>query len=157
LEVTSEPPAARGPLGELSAQAGYARQLGLSAPGEGPYGRIHLLARLGSHLALGPEAALYRFSSRPGGGNGERQLFQLGGLARAGVDLGAVRPAALLGLAWYNGSLSFVAYSVGAEAELHFARGLPPLVLEARYHDNLQNLGQDPRYLSLGAGLRTTW
>lgn len=153
-----------GPVGELGVQLGFARELNVERPGGGPGGRVHLLTRLGPVLAFGPEVAWYPIPDgavlAPAGlvpvG---RQLFQLGGLARAGVDVGPVRPAVLAGLA-FNSSRSngFVAYSLGAEVELRTGAGSPPIVLEGRYHDSLQSLGgPDPRFLTFGVGSRVAW
>jgi hypothetical protein len=141
-----------GPVGEFGVQVGYARELNAEDATGGLGARLHLLARLGSSLAVGPELAWYPIPSVG------RQFLQLGGLVRAGVDLGPVRPSALLGLAASSSrNLGFLAYSVGAEVEARPVRQLPPLALEVRYHDNLQRLGADPRFLTLGLGTRLRW
>jgi hypothetical protein len=153
-----------GPVGELGVQLGYARELNAEDASGGLGARLHLLARLGSAFAMGPELAWYPIPSRgvrlPDGGtrSAGRQLLQLGGLVRVGVDLGAVRPSALLGLAAVSSrNLGFLAYSVGAEVEARPVRRLPPLAVELRYHDTLQALGPDPRFLTLGVGTRVQW
>jgi hypothetical protein len=152
-----------GPLGELGLRLEYAGELGGSHPDWGPGFRLHLLTRLGPSLALGPEVALHarvgsETSSGPEGTfTREAPLFQLGGVVRAGAHFGIVRPALVLGLAWYAGEFSHLGGSVGAEVELHALKGIP-LVLAARYHDNLQRLGgADPSYVSFGVGSRLVW
>ncbi|MBN1208769.1 MAG: hypothetical protein JXB05_28160 [Myxococcaceae bacterium] len=152
-----------GAVGELGLRVGYARRLGGVDPQGGQGARLHLLALLGPYLALGPELALYaRAGSEtliiPGGGvfSQEEPLFQLGAVTRVGVELGRVRPAALLGLAWYLGQFSYIGYSVGAEVELRLVEWLP-LAVDVRYHDNVQNLSVDPRHLTVGLGSRLSW
>lgn len=155
-----------GPLGEAGLQVGYGRRLDRhgDATDAGMGVRLHLLARFGPYVAFGPEAAVYshvgttRFVG-PGVPTFVRDqpLFQLGGLLRVGAEFGRVRPAALLGLAWYEGDFSHVAYSVGAEVAVRLVEDWPPLVVDGRYHDNLQRLGEDPRYLTLGVGSRVVW
>jgi hypothetical protein len=152
-----------GPLGELGVQFEYAGKLRVSQPDWGPGVRLQLLARLGEHFTLGPEAALHarvgtdRFSGPGGTFTQPGPLFQLGGTVRAGMRLDLVRPALIAGLGWYLGQFSHVGASVGAEVEVHAVEGIP-VVFEVRYHDNLQSLaGPDPSYLSFGVGSQLAW
>lgn len=148
---------------ELGLQAGYAWGTDNEAIVHGGVGaRLHLLARLGPNLALGPEVALYAHAgSRFQIGAGEvatfhnEALFQLGGVVRAGLDLGRVRPALVGGLAWYRAENSRIGFSVGVEVELHLVDWLP-LVADARYHDNFED-GPNNYFRTLGLGTRLSW
>lgn len=148
---------------ELGLQAGYAWGTDSEAIVHGgPGARVHLLARLGPYLALGPEAALYaRAGSRWQIGAGEvgtfhnEALFQLGGVVRAGLPLGRVRPALVGGLGWYRAENSRLGFSVGAEVELRLVDGLP-LVVDARYHDDFEGVSS-ANFKTLGLGTRLSW
>jgi hypothetical protein len=154
-----------GAVGELGLRVGYARRLEGLNPQGGQGARLHLLALLGPYLAVGPEMALYaragsesfRFTGSQDVVTQVEPLFQLGALMRVGAGLGPVRPAALLGLGLSLGQSSYVGYSVGGEVELNLVEWLP-LAVDARYHDNLQNLGGvDPHHLTVGLGSRISW
>ncbi|MBN1204847.1 MAG: hypothetical protein JXB05_07980 [Myxococcaceae bacterium] len=159
------------PGSELGLQLGYA--LGKDNESEvhgGPGVRLHLLKRLGSHFAVGPEAALYaRAGSRLivswDGSTHDyrtryRPLVQIGGVARAGLVLSGVRPSLLLGVGWYQGAAAMIGVSLGAEVELDVTDWLP-LVIDARFHENLLSGffedAPDQNYRSLGLGTRLTW
>nr|WP_275900270.1 outer membrane beta-barrel protein [Pyxidicoccus trucidator] len=148
---------------ELGLQAGYAWGTDDEALVHGgPGARLHLLARLGPYLALGPEVALYAHAgSRIQIGREEvgslqnEALFQLGGVVRAGLALGPVRPAIVGGLAWYRAENSRLGYSVGVEVELNLVDGLA-LVADARYHDDFEDRPNN-YFRTLGLGTRLFW
>jgi len=148
---------------ELGLRAGYAWGTDDEAIVHGGVGaRLHLLARLGPHLALGPEVALYAHAgSQLLIGSGEvghlrnEALFQLGGVVRAGLALGPVRPAFVGGLAWYRAENSRLGFSVGVEVELHLVDWLP-LVVDARYHDDFEDRPNN-YFRTLGLGTRLAW
>jgi hypothetical protein len=148
---------------ELGLQAGYAWGTDDEAIVHGGVGaRLHLLARLNPYLALGPEVALYAHAgSRVSIGAGEvarfhnEALFQLGGVVRAGLDLGRVRPALVGGLAWYRAESSRLGFSVGVELELRLVDWLP-LVVDARYHDDFEDRPNN-YFRTLGLGTRLSW
>lgn len=152
---------------ELGLHAGYAWGTDNEAYVHGGAGaRLQLLARLHPSLALGPEVALYahagsRIDIRNDPHQGEigvlynEALFQLGGVVRAGLDLGRIRPALVGGLAWYRAESSRFGFSVGVEMELHLVDRLP-LVLDARYHDNFDD-NPNNYFRTLGLGTRLFW
>ncbi|WP_224363981.1 hypothetical protein [Hyalangium versicolor] len=158
------------PSRELGLQLGYARSRD-DEGGEygGPGVRLHLLKRFGSYFAIGPEAALYVHAGSVlnVGWNGSthsysttyRPLLQIGGIARAGVVLGPVRPSLLLGVAWYHGARPLLGVSLGAEMEVRVTDWLP-LVVDARMHVStpyLRSSSRDYSYRSLGVGWRRVW
>ncbi|MFY1825805.1 outer membrane beta-barrel protein [Myxococcus fulvus] len=136
----------------------------------GPGVRLHLLKHVGRYFSVGPEVAVYaRAGSRldvvgPGSQHQFRTknhaLFQLGGVARLGVDLGGIRPAVLFGAGWNKGTVSNLGYSVGAELEFRPTPWLP-LALDGRLHRNLYNYTYEGEaevnYLSLGISWRLLW
>lgn len=162
-EATTQPTSETDALLELGLQAGYAWGTDHEAiVHEGPGVRLHLLARLGPYFALGPEAALYaRAGSQVIIGPGEvgtfhnEALFQLGGVVRAGLPLGRVRPALVGGLGWYRAERSLLGFSFGLEVELNLVDWLP-LVVDARYHLNLDGI-QNAKFRTLGLGTRLSW
>ena len=93
-EAPAQPTPKKAERLELGLHAGYAWGTDDEAIVHGgPGARLQLLARLGPHLALGPEVALYaRAGSRVQIGMGEvprlhnEALFQLGGVVRAGLN-----------------------------------------------------------------------
>lgn len=132
--------------------------------------RLHLLKHLGRYFSVGPEAAIY---AKAGSrmvvtlDRGEhlynlmnKPLFQVGGLARLGVDLGGVQPAALFGVSYNHGSVVNLGYSLGGELEVRPADWLR-LSLDARLHRNLYNYtyetDEQQQYLTLGVGWRMLW
>jgi hypothetical protein len=153
-----------GPVGELGVQLGYARDMGSGNPTDGFGGRLHVLARLGPYLALGPEVAWY-------GGVGtedfvdatgqvfrtHRNLFQLGGLVRAGLEVGPTRTSALVGLAFYENRQGYAGLSLGGEVEVRPWERPPPVVFDVRYHLNIDELQDDPDRLTFGLGTRLQW
>jgi hypothetical protein len=146
---------------ELGLQVGYAWGTDNEALVHRGVGtRLSLLTRLGPYLAVGPEVALYTYAgSWTEISNGEvahlhdKVIFQLGGVVRAGVDLGRVRPALVGGLAWSRAEVSRIGFSVGVEVELRLVDWLP-LVVDARYHNDLDD-GHD--FQMLGLGTRLSW
>ena len=170
LAQESSPRVDAAPSRELSLQLGYARSQD-NEGGEygGPGVRLHLLKRFGSSFAVGPEAALYvhagsRLYVGWDGSNHSyrtryRPLFQLGGIARAGAVLGPVRPALILGVAWYQGARPTPGVSLGAEVEVRFANWLP-LVVDARVHESIPDMlsgSMEQHFQSLGVGWRRMW
>jgi hypothetical protein len=165
--VSSEAPAQPRPGKEerleLGLHAGYAWSTDAEKlVHQGPGARVTLLAQLGSYFALGPEVALYAhagshvdFNSSELGQLQNQALLQLGGMVRAGVDLGRVRPSLVGGLAWYGAENSRVGFSVGVEVELRLLDWLP-LVLDARYHDDFEDR-PDKYFRTLGLGTRLSW
>ncbi len=148
---------------ELGLHAGYAWGTDDEAiVHDGVGARLQLLARLGPYLALGPELALYSHAgSRIQIEQGEvahlrnEALLQLGGVVRAGLPLGPVRPALVGGLAWYRAENSRVGFSVGAEVELRLVDWLP-LVVDARYHDDFEDRANN-YFRTVGLGTRLYW
>lgn len=151
--------------GEAGAALGLAQERGSGQSNQGWGGRLHLLAFLGPHVALGPEAAWYsKIGSRTTVSNGQtsrekHSLLQLGGLMRLGTEWGPTRVSLLAGLAFYNNQSRHVGASVGGEMELPFWQGLPPLALDVRYHVNLAEAPAhpDPNVLTIGIGSRLRW
>lgn len=157
---------------ELALQLGYA--LGTDTESEvhgGPGLRLHLLKRLGPYFALGPEVGLYahagsrqviRYDGNHSGYTRYRPLIQLGGMARAGLDLGTVRPSLVMGLGWYQAAETIIGVSLGAQVEIHLKDWLP-LVVDVRLHEDLFELSwrmedfSHRHYRSLGLGTRFTW
>jgi hypothetical protein len=173
LARESVPSVGAEPGSELGLQLGYAfGQDDESDTHGGPGLRLHLLKRMGSYFAVGPELGLYaRAGSRlivswDGGTHGyqvkNRPLAHLGGMARFGVELGAVRPSFVMGLGWYQAARPIIGLSVGAQVEVRLGDWLP-LVLDARVHEDLFELGlqmedySHQHYRSLALGTRFTW
>ena len=152
-------------VGEVGAALGLAQERGSAQSNQGWGGRLHLLALLGSHAALGPEAAWYStIGSRTEVSNGQtsrvnRSLFQLGGLLRLGTEFGPGRVSLLAGLAFYNNQSRHAGASVGGEVEMPLWKALPPVALDVRYHVNLEGepAHPDPNVLTLGIGSRLRW
>jgi hypothetical protein len=148
---------------ELGLQVGYALKYDDGENyGMGGMGlRLQWLERLGSYIALGLEAALYKHAGSSLYVNSDdhhfiityRPLFQLGGVGRIGVDLGRVRPSLLVGLGWYKARSHQLGYSGGTEVAVRIMdKAL--LVLDARLHND----GDDhAHYRTLGLGLRLVW
>lgn len=148
---------------ELGLQAGYAWGRDYEAfDHEGAGVRIHLLARVNPYLSIGPEMALYAHAgSRINIGPGEvpslynEALFQLGGVVRAGLELGRFRPALVGGLAYYRAEVSRFGFSAGVEVELRLVDWLP-LVADVRLHDDFSR-ESNQYFRTLGLGTRLSW
>ncbi|SET60895.1 hypothetical protein [Stigmatella erecta] len=168
-EPRQVPRAPEGPrphfVGEVGVALGLAQERGSAQSNQGWGGRLHLLALLGSHVSLGPEAAWYStIGSRTTVSNGQtsrvkHSLLQLGGLMRLGTELGPTRVSLLAGLAFYNNQSGHAGASVGGEMELPLWEALPPVALDVRYHVNLEGepAHPDPNVLTLGIGPRLRW
>ncbi|WP_224368211.1 porin family protein [Hyalangium versicolor] len=155
----------KGPVGEVGLQFGYARDAGNSSVTSGWGGRLHLLALLGPYVALGPEVAWYdlgtEVSPNPFGNPfpQERHLFQLGGLARVGMELGPTRTSALLGMGLHDNRSGQLGATVGAEVELALWESIPPVAVDVRYHFSVDRDEFEPiqNFLSFGLGTRLRW
>jgi hypothetical protein len=152
-------------VGEVGGALGQAQDRGHVPSNRGWGGRLHLLALLGRHAALGPEAAWYsHIGSRTTVASGQRvreahSLLQLGGLLRIGTEFGATRASLLAGLAFYDNQSGHAGASVGGEVEMRLWKPLPPLALDVRYHVNLEEAPAhpDPDVLTFGLGTRVRW
>ncbi|MFY2558104.1 outer membrane beta-barrel protein [Corallococcus terminator] len=131
--------------------------------------RLHLLKHLNRYFSVGPEAAIYAkagsrmdvtFDGQHSYSLVNKPLFQVGGLARLGIDLGGARPAVLLGVGYNHGSVENLGYSLGGEVEVRPADWLR-LSLEGRIHRNLYNYtyetDEGQQYITLGVGWRMLW
>ncbi|NVJ22522.1 MULTISPECIES: outer membrane beta-barrel protein [Myxococcus] len=164
--------APRPPDMELGVSVGAAFS-GKDVEGESHRGvgaRLHLLKHLGRYFSVGPEAAIYAKAGSEmdvtfdGGQHSynlvNKPLFQVGGLARLGIDLGGFRPAALFGVSYNHGSVVNLGYSVGAELEVRPVEWLP-LSADVRVHRNLYNYTRETdeqqQYVTLGVGWRMRW
>jgi hypothetical protein len=155
----------KGLVGELGLQLGYGRVVDTAFPTEGVGSRLHLLAQLGPHFAIGPEVAWYSHlgsetTVEPFGVIHENHsLFQLGGLMRGGVEIGPTRTALLLGLGLHDNRTTHLGGSVGGEVELDLGEGLPPLALDVRYHLPLTSTESSAveKFLTFGVGSRLRW
>jgi hypothetical protein len=154
--------------GEVGAALALAQERGSAQSNQGLGGRLHLLAFLGPHVAIGPEAAWYSHigsrtdvSVSPGqDSHVQRSLFHLGGLLRVGREFGEARVSLLGGLAFARSLSNHASASVGGEAELPlWGEALPPVALDVRYHMNLGEAPAhpDPNVLSIGLGTRLRW
>jgi hypothetical protein len=143
-----------GPIGEFGLQLGYARDMRTSEPTAGWGGRLHLLALLGPHVAVGPEVAWYgSIVTR----TQEPPLFQLGGLLRLGTEFGPARASVLGGLGLLDKGSGHAGASVGGEVEVLLGKHLP-LALDVRYHFDLERQSRsDPDSLTFGVGTRARW
>ena len=162
-EAPTQPRSMKDARMELGLQAGYAWGRDNESIIHGGLGvRLHLLARLNPYIAVGPELALYAHAgSRLHIGMGEvpslynEALFQLGGVVRAGLELGRVRPALVGGIAYYAAESSRMGFSAGVEVELRLMDWLF-LVADARHHDDL-GVESAPYFRTLGLGTRLFW
>ncbi|ADO75392.1 hypothetical protein [Stigmatella aurantiaca] len=152
-------------VGELGLGLGLAQDRGGGESNQGWGGRVHLLALLGPHVALGPEAAWYsHIGSRTTVSNGQRtrvehSLLQLGGLLRAGTEFGPAKASLLGGVAFYNNQSGHAGASVGGAVEMPLWEALPPLAVEVRYHVNLSGAlaHSDPDVLTISIGSQLRW
>jgi hypothetical protein len=143
-----------GHRGEFSLTLGSAAELSGSRVTIGYGGRVQALMQLGSHVALGPELALYNnIGDRE---NSLGYMDQLGGVLRGSMQLGSTRASLLLGLGQHENRSSHLGGSVGAEVEMRPWPNAPPLAFEARYLLQLDDSGFGPRqqFLTIGLGPR---
>ncbi len=151
-----------GHRGELGLSLGYARDIGPQPTG-GPGGRLHALLLLGPHFALGGELGFYNnVGDRDSIGSSgqviheDDHLVQLGGLARAGFQVGETRTALLVGAGIIENRISRAGGSVGLEVEMNpWAKG-PPLTLDVRYLTQFEGSTFEPRqnFLTFSLGSR---
>lgn len=151
-----------GHRGELGLSLGYARDVG-PRPTGGPGGRVHALLLLGPHLALGGELGLYNdVGDRDDIGSSgqviheDNHLDWLGGLARAGTQVGPTWTSFLVGVGLIENRIGRAGGSVGVEVEMTPWKSGPPLVLELRYLTQFEGDSFDPRqnFLTFNLGSR---
>jgi hypothetical protein len=137
-----------GHRGELGLSLGYARDVG-PRPAGGLGGRVHALLLLGPHLALGGELGLYNEV-------GDNHLDWLGGLARAGTQVGPTWTSFLVGVGLIENRLGRAGGSVGVQVEMTPWKSGPPLVLELRYLTQFEGDSIIPRqnFLTFNLGSR---
>ena len=141
-------------IGELALHGGFASGLSGGQPASAMVAGSFSFVR--SRFSLGPEL-MYAV-----GGN--RHIIAWGGVARLALGRGAIQPYLVGGLGSYNWEAAnrvntgLFSGSIGVGVLVGRSATTRPQ-LEARFHDNLQNIDNPGpwRLLSLTAGLRLAW
>lgn len=147
-------PLAAQQIGELALEGGIASGLSGGMPASVMVAGSFSFVK--SRFSLGPELMYAAADSR--------HVIAWGGVVRYSLGSGSLRPYLVAGLGSYNWeavnrvNTGLFSGSIGAGVLIGHS-ATTRLQIEARWHDNLQNIGNPGpwRLLSLTAGLRVGW